>query len=92
MCGGQPKERGFTAEQRNSILALHNSYREKVRQGAIKGLPRPKTMPSLTWDHELEKEAQRYSNYRLHPDQLKNYQHSFPHRWADVCPDYDTGV
>ena len=60
-CTHPIQERGLSEKEKNEILALHNDLREKVLQGAIKGLPKAKYMKMLVWNTDLEKEAERYS-------------------------------
>ncbi|TRY63641.1 hypothetical protein TCAL_12053 [Tigriopus californicus] len=62
-CDGLPEKRGITPEEKELVLRTHNQYREDVREGRVPGLPRAETMPMLSWDEKLAKEAQRWADH-----------------------------
>ena len=52
-------QKGLSEKEKQASLKLHNTMREKIRLGHVKGLPKAKKMPPLVWDKQLEEEALR---------------------------------
>ncbi|XP_074653570.1 uncharacterized protein LOC141907730 [Tubulanus polymorphus] len=54
--------RGFTSQERQRIVDLHNMFRSRVATGKQSGQPKAANMIALEWDDRLEKSAQSWSD------------------------------
>ncbi|XP_064624764.1 cysteine-rich venom protein latisemin-like isoform X2 [Lineus longissimus] len=81
---GQSKDKGFTNEERQYILDLHNYLRMKVATGKESNQPPADYMMAMEWDDRLEERAQKWA------DGCPTY-HSQDGSWYRKVKPYETG-
>ncbi|XP_074640499.1 cysteine-rich venom protein TEL1-like [Tubulanus polymorphus] len=62
LVSGQVLNRGFTKDEKQKILDLHNELRGRVAAGQVSRQPAASNMIAMEWDDRLERNAQRWAD------------------------------